>query len=291
MSKIYDALKKLEAERHGHARSGGNGGNGGNGHGGNGHGGDGTNGGNGGDGGNGKRRGWHWLLRNARKNGHTRQAVSFELGPEVEEAYQRLGTNLLVAPGTDAGQPPRLLGVTASRHGEGTTTTAAVFASILVRRRGGRVAVVEANFRSPSFETAFNIRRAGGFADLILGQKPLVEVAQPTEIPNLFAVGCGQATQGPSTLFDSPGLAGALEQLRTQFDFVIFDLPPVNVYSDASILSPRLDAALIVIEADATRLSEVERTRRSLERVGVRLVGSVLNRRRNYIPAFIEEML
>jgi len=72
---------------------------------------------------------------------------------------------------------------------------------------------------------------------------------------------------------------------------VLFDLPPANVYSDASILAARLDAALIVIEADRTRIPEAERTRRSLERVGVRLVGSVLNRRRDYIPAFIEELL
>ena len=75
------------------------------------------------------------------------------------------------------------------------------------------------------------------------------------------------------------------------FDFVILDLPPVNVYGDALIIGPRLDAAVIVIEADATRVPEVERARRTLERSGVRFVGSVLNRRRNYIPAFLEEML
>ena len=73
--------------------------------------------------------------------------------------------------------------------------------------------------------------------------------------------------------------------------FVIFDLPPANVYGDASILGPRLDAALIVIEADRTRITDAERTRRSLERVGVKLAGLVLNRRRSYIPAFLEEML
>jgi Mrp family chromosome partitioning ATPase len=72
---------------------------------------------------------------------------------------------------------------------------------------------------------------------------------------------------------------------------VIVDLPPVNLYGDASIVGPRLDAALIVIEADRTRVPDVERTRRALDRVGVRLVGSVLNRRRSYIPAFLEELL
>jgi capsular exopolysaccharide synthesis family protein len=289
MSRIYDALKKLEGERQGRRNGGGNGG--GNGHGnGGGRNGGGNGHGNGHGHGNGK-RGWRRFFGNGKTNGHAQMSLSFDLVPEVEEAYQRLGTNLLVPGNGQAVPEPRLLGVTASRHGEGTTTTAAVFASILVRRRGGRVAVVEANLRSPSFDAVFNVRRNGGFAELIQGQHPLGEIALATEVPNLFAIGCGHATMGAPALFESPGLGPVLEQLRKHFDFVIFDLPPANVYSDTSILAPRLDAAIIVIEADRTRIPEVERTRRSLERVGAKLVGSVLNRRRNYIPGFLEEML
>jgi capsular exopolysaccharide synthesis family protein len=282
MSRIYDALKKLEAERLGRKNGGGNGG---------GNGGNGRNGGNGGGNGNGKRRLWRRILWGNGHGQHADVALKLELGPEAEEAYQRLGTNLLLPGAADVGPLPRLLGVTASRHGEGTTTTAALFASIMVRRRGGRVAVVEANLRSPNFDAVFGIKRDGGFAELVQGQKQLPDVAQPTEVPNLFAIGCGHSTLGAPALFDSTGMRAALDQLRTQFDFVVFDLPPANVYGDTSILGPRLDAALIVIEADRTRVPEVERTRRSLERVGVKLVGSVLNRRRDYIPAFIEEML
>ena len=46
-----------------------------------------------------------------------------------------------------------------------------------------------------------------------------------------------------SALFDSPGLSAALEQLRQSFDFVVFDLPPANLYGDVFIISPRLDAS------------------------------------------------
>jgi capsular exopolysaccharide synthesis family protein len=292
MSRIYDALKKLEAERHGAngATNGHGSGNGTNGHGnGNGHHGNGN--------GDGKRRGWgqglQWLFagNSGRLKRNDGLPVNFDLGPEVEEAYQRLGTNLLVAPGSEAVQQPKLLGIVAARHGEGTTTTAAVLASILCRRRGGRVVVVEANYRSPSFETAFGIKANGGLAQLVDGTQSLAEVAQATQLSNLFAIGCGSTEVPPSALFDAPGFAPALNQLREHFDFVIFDLPPVNVYGDSLIIGPRLDAAVIVIEADATRISEVERARRTLERTGVHCVGSVLNRRRNYIPAFIDEML
>jgi capsular exopolysaccharide synthesis family protein len=276
MSRIYDALKKLEAESR---KTGGKdgGGNGTNGSGGNGNG----------------RRGWRpWPFRRAR-NGKDKSptAINFELGPEVEEAYQRLGTNLLVSPGQPATEHPKLLGVVAARHGEGATTTAGVFASILVRRRGGRVVVVEGNLRSPSFETAFGVKPAPGLVEMIQGQATLTEVAQATAVPKLFAIAAGHLTGAPATLFDSPGLPAAFAQLRENFDFAIVDLPPVNVYGDALIVGPHLDAAIIVIEADATRVPDVERARRTLERCGVRFVGSVLNRQRNYIPNFLDEML
>src|SRR5438445_6733513 len=128
MSRIYDALKKLEAER---LRRGGNGRNGG---------GNGGNGGGGNGGGNGKRKGWRrFFAGNGRTNGHAQVALRLSLDPEAEEAYQRLGTNLLVPAVGEAGPVPRLPGVTASRHGEGTTTTAAVFGSLLLRRPGAPV--------------------------------------------------------------------------------------------------------------------------------------------------------
>ena len=111
MSRIYDALKKLEAESR-KADTQGGGGGGSNGSGGN---------GNGNGHGNG-RRGWRpWPFR--RRGGKDKappSAINFNLGPEVEEAYQRLGTNLLVSPGQlTATDHPKLLGVVASRHGEG----------------------------------------------------------------------------------------------------------------------------------------------------------------------------
>jgi capsular exopolysaccharide synthesis family protein len=285
MSRIYDALKKLEAERSGDGKTNGQGNGQSNGHG-NGH-------GNGNGNGHPKvrRRVWQWLFGGSRARVNGDPALNLNLGPEIEEAYQRLGTNLLVSPGPDTQQGPRMLGVVASRHGEGTTTTAAIFASILARRRTGRVCVVEANLRSPSFDKVFGLHPGGGLAELIRGERTLQEVTQSTPVPNLFAIGVGEAPGGASALFDSPGVVAVLEQLRAAFDFVIFDLAPANLYGDASIIGPRLDAALIVIEADRTRIPEAERTRRALERVGVRLVGSVLNRRRTYIPAFLEELL
>jgi Mrp family chromosome partitioning ATPase len=46
-----------------------------------------------------------------------------------------------------------------------------------------------------------------------------------------------------------------------------------------------------VVEADRTPVSEAETAKRQLDRVGARILGLVLNRRRSYIPAFLESVL
>lgn len=261
MSKVYEALKRLEAERLGRGNGNGNGRNGRS----------------------------HWA-GNGNGKGHRPVPLDFHLAPDVEEAYQRLGTNLLAVP-TEAARPPQVLMVTAARHGEGTTTTTGIFASVLVRRRRTKTVVVEANFRSPACETVFSVKRNGGLGELVEGTQPLEAVVQPSQVQDLFVVTCGHTTLSPSTLFESEGMARAIEALRAEFDFVIFDCPPVNVYTDSSILGPKMDAGIMVVEADRTRIPEVQRAKRLLDRLGVNLLGVVLNRRKNVIPAFLEEVL
>ena len=82
-----------------------------------------------------------------------------------------------------------------------------------------------------------------------------------------------------------------LARLRPEYDFVVVDSPPVNQYADASVLANKVDGVILVIEADRTPLAEAEAAKRQLERVGARILGVVLNRKRSYIPAFIESLL
>jgi Mrp family chromosome partitioning ATPase len=80
-------------------------------------------------------------------------------------------------------------------------------------------------------------------------------------------------------------------RLQSQFDFIIIDGPPVNSYADASVLATKVDGVILVVEADRTPVGEAEAAKRQLDRVGARILGLVLNRRRSYIPAFLESVL
>ena len=241
-----------------------------------------------------RRRSWFRSGKPRGTNGHRTHPngslrIDFDLAPDVEEAYQRLGTNLLTP--TQDPAVLRDLMVVASVHGEGTTTTAALYASTLAKRKKLDVLLIEANFRTPALEQVFPIRRNGGFAELIAGTQGLDSVVQATPQENLFVVTSGHYETSPSHVLEAARLSEVLAQLHERFQFIVFDSAPVNVYTDAQILGARVDATVFVIEADRTRVEEVQRAKRQLERAGAKMLGVLLNRRKNYMPRFLEGMI
>ncbi len=267
MSKIYEALQKAQDEREGAAIA---------------------------DALEGEprpaRRGW-WRSGRSKSNGHARGSlrIDFDLAPDIEEAYQRLGTHLLLP-----GREPTVLRdlmVVASQHAEGATTTAALFASTLAKRKKLDVLLIEANFRTPALEQVFPIQRNGGFAELVDGRQGIDRVVQATPQAQLFVITSGHFETSPSNVLESPRFAEVMEKLHERFQFVVFDSAPVNVYTDALILGPRMDGTVFVIEADRTRIDEAQRAKRQLERAGTKMLGALLNRRKNYLPGFVEDLV
>jgi capsular exopolysaccharide synthesis family protein len=238
------------------------------------------------------RRPWWRGGRTAKTNGvsaHGGLRIDFDLAPDIEEAYQRLGTHLLLP----SREPTVLrdLMVVASQHGEGATTTAALFASTLAKRKKLDVLLIEANFRTPALEQVFPIQRNGGFAELVDGRQGFDTVIQATPQPQLFVITSGHYETSPSNVLENPRLPEVLEKLHERFQFVVFDSAPVNVYTDALILGPRMDGTVFVVEADRTRIDEAQRAKRQLERAGTKMLGALLNRRKNYLPGFVEELV
>lgn len=236
------------------------------------------------------RRSWWRSVRASRvRNGNGAPRIDFDLTPDVEEAYQRLGTNVLM-PNRDTAVLRDLM-VTAATHGEGTTTTAALFASTLAKRKKLDVLLIEANFRTPALEHVFPVKRNGGLAELVDGRQTAEEVIQATTQPQLYVITSGHYETSPAHVLESPRLGEVIERLHDRFQFVVFDCAPVNVYTDALILGPRVDATVFVIEADRTRIDEVQRAKRQLERAGSKILGVLLNRRKTYLPRVLEEMI
>lgn len=205
--------------------------------------------------------------------------------PRTTEEYQRLRASLLSVT-VPAGLHTVL--VTAPNHGEGTTTVAVGLASALGREREARVLLLEGNLRTPGFQRLLPVSGDVGVADFVAGRAAPEALLTRVDRYNFSVIHAGVPVHAGAEL---ELVSGLLTRLRPQFDFIVIDGPPVNRYADVSVLAPTVDGVVLVVEADKTPLADAEAATRELGRVGARILGVVLNRRRSYIPAFLESLL
>ena len=221
--------------------------------------------------------------RGGRENGHSVETRAVHNGQE-EDDYKRLRASLLFAP---AYSDVRTIAVTATRHGEGATRVAVGLARALAGEGETRVLLVEGNLRTPSFAQQLPIGKGPGLAEFLAGEAAASALVTPVHEWNISVISAGARP----AVIDCESVAGAVAQVMEQFDFVIIDLPPVNRYADAAILAPKVDGVILVVEADRTPVVDAESAQKSLDRVGARIFGVVLNRRRSYVPATLQALL
>jgi capsular exopolysaccharide synthesis family protein len=217
--------------------------------------------------------------------------IELQSSPTVEEKYQKLRGALF---GRSKTVRIKTLLVVASNHGEGATTTATFLASVLAKANGSRVLLVDANLRTPSPLSLHQLDRGSqGFTELVLGKALLNAVVRQASSmgSNLSVITSGGAVPSPSYIFDGHSIDAVLEALVQRYDYVILDGAPVKDFSDSCFLSSRVDGTVIVVEAGKTRLETVRGTKSQLERYGAKVLGTVFNKKPNYIPGFLERFL
>jgi capsular polysaccharide biosynthesis protein/Mrp family chromosome partitioning ATPase len=119
---------------------------------------------------------------------------------------------------------------------------------------------------------------------LALGQprhaRWIAEYLQPTHVKNLRLLTSGPLPPNPAELLSSPRLANCLQHLATEADLVVLDSPPVLAVSDPLSLASRVDATVLIVDAQKTRSEALKRAADALTRSGTRILGAVLNNMR-----------
>ena len=214
--------------------------------------------------------------------------IKLDLYPYVEEQYQKLRRRLLA----DPKQPAKVMMVAATNHGEGATTTAVMLAAYLAKSKNSKVLLIDANFRTPAIDDVFQTEYIqAGLSDLILSDSSLEKSICKTNVPNLFVLPCGKPVSSPSYIFDGESMNDLLATLRQHFEFIIFDASPLYNYSESNFLAPKVDGVILVVEAERTKSEVLRRIAKELESDSIHVLGVVLNKKKKYVPDFIERFL
>jgi len=190
------------------------------------------------------------------------------------EAYRTLRTNLTFA-ALDA--PLKTLAVTTAAPDDEKAKILANLA-VTMAQSERRTILVEADLRRPSLHEIFGVTSEPGLTTMIvdeamLNNPPLVQ----TGVPNLWLLPSGPLPPNPSDLLGSQKMEQAIAALTSHADVVIFDAPPVVSVTDAVVLGTKVDGVLLVVSAGRTKREHAQRAKELLERVHIRIVGSVLN--------------
>jgi capsular exopolysaccharide synthesis family protein len=176
-----------------------------------------------------------------------------------------------------ADNPLRALLVTSSLGGDGKTTISYNLA-ISFAQHGQRVLLIDADMRKPSVHTLFGARKTPGLSEVLTGGIQLDKALFTHEsLSNLFLLPSGTPPPNPADLIGSKRFDTLLEEVKSKYDLVIVDSPPVLMVTDAVILSTKVDGTIIVVRSQKTTRPVLKRTVDVLSHSYGRKLGFVVN--------------
>lgn len=195
------------------------------------------------------------------------------------EQYKLLRTNLSFT--LPADEKCAIIGVTSSMRGEGKSTTA-VNLSYVLAESGKKVLLIDADLRIPSVAKKMEIASTPGLTDLLMSfEVQQINFFKSKLLNDWYILPSGDLPPNPSELLGSKRMESVLNALSEKFDYIIVDLPPVNLVSDALAISKFITGMIVVIREDYTEKKELENCFRQLKLSNVNVLGCVLNETKN----------
>lgn len=192
------------------------------------------------------------------------------------ESFRQLRTNLQFI---DAADPTDVVLVTSSMPGEGKSTTAINLALTFVEF-GERVLIIEGDLRRPKVAGYLGLEGDLGLTNVLVGQVEVDQVIQSFGTGGLSFLGSGSIPPNPSELLGGSRMAELMTELRTRFDKIVIDAPPLLPVTDAVVAAASADGVVFVIRHGKTSRAQVGHAARALHTVNIRIVGTVLTMRK-----------
>jgi exopolysaccharide transport family protein len=173
----------------------------------------------------------------------------------------------------------KVIGIVSALPGEGKTTVAIGFSAFLARS-GARTLVVDADLRNPSMTRSLGYTNAPGLLNMVAEKSDFDEVVI-TDSKFKFDFLPSSAQIKPSNSSDvltSPGMKEMLKLARTDYDYVLVDLPPILPVVDVKAVAHLFDAFVLVVEWGSTSTDEILNAIGSSSFLSERLLGAVLNK-------------
>ncbi|WP_066070656.1 CpsD/CapB family tyrosine-protein kinase [Neobacillus soli] len=191
----------------------------------------------------------------------------------ISEQYRTIRTNIQYS---SIDKEIRAIMVTSSGPAEGKSTTVANLA-VTFAQLGKKVLLVDADLRKPTVHHTFGVDNLWGFTTILTKQKTLAETVVETGEQDLYVLTSGPIPPNPAELLSSKSMEQFIEEAKEQFDYVLFDTPPLLAVADPQILANQCDGTILVVFSERTEIEQAKKSKELLEHAQSKLLGVVLN--------------
>lgn len=187
------------------------------------------------------------------------------------EAFRSLYTNLRLI---SSDNPIRSVAISSVMPSEGKSTVALHLAEAAAAM-GQRVLLVDANLRNPQIHKYLDLSNEKGLTNLFSGESNPALIQKFLPEPNLHVIAAGSAPFEPARLFSSRSMKLFAKKVKTAFDLVIYDTPPLLGQSDAFLIADYADGMLLVTQHGKLKQSLLDRAMEQLQIADIRVLGLV----------------
>ncbi len=216
------------------------------------------------------------------------EGSSLDLPVSTADEYYELRRQLSAL---SVGENVQTVLVASALHGEGASSVACLFGRAMANWGRNRSLLVDLNLRTPSLWRLLHAQSRTGFATAVAENRPLTDFIQDTETKGLSLLTAGNGFVDAIDVIDSERTTTLVTELRNHAPAVFIDCAPVTLYPDLRALAPLVDGVVLVLEADVTPVSVATRAVDIIRDAGANLLGVVLNKRRDYIPERVLQLI
>jgi len=183
----------------------------------------------------------------------------------------------------------RVIMFTSALQGEGKTTIAVFLARMMAANEMEKILLVDCAVRNPQIHQFFGISNKKGIVDYLSGEAKFSDIINTIDEGMLDVVTAGADRDGNvvQSLFRSDKMEAYISEIAEKYDYVLIDTSSILSAPETSILSSRTDGLILVVQAGRTKREVIKRAVMSINKQGGEFIGSVLNRKKYYIPEFI----
>jgi len=190
----------------------------------------------------------------------------------VQEAYKTLRTNVVFSlPGNGS----KCIGVVSANRSEGKSSIA-VNLAISFAQIDKKVVIIDCDMRLPTVASKLGIESSPGLSDFLIGEESRITIRRISK-SNIDVITAGKIPPDSTVLIASQTMVNLIDELKKQYDFLIFDFPPLTIVSDAVMLSSKMDGYLVVVRHQLSEFRKINETLRQMKFSNAKVIGFVYN--------------